>query len=188
MPSIPEKSKQKLLIDAPTKCIATSHLANRVDPALSSVPTEKNPVVGVQEAGAQKELSPMTEHWKNDDESIGSTTISTITLPDNEEVLQLLGRKDDDSVGDGGLLDAEGKKEFEVGLLERAAFETALERRDNDNSNIEENVQCCDKNYTRSLPGAPENLEPPSPPHNWLHTPDVARSEPQFALVDNPGG
>ena len=44
----------------------------------------------------------MTERWKNDDESIGNTTISTITLPENGEALQMLGAKDDDSVGDGG--------------------------------------------------------------------------------------
>lgn len=187
MPSIPEKSKRKSPIHAPTKCIATSHLANGVGPALSSVPTEIM-VVGVQEAGAQKELSPMTERWKNDDESIGNTTISTITLPEDGEALQLLGRKDDDSVGDEGSLDAEGKGGFEVGLLEEAAFETVLKQRDNDNSSIEENVQDCDENYTRCLPGAPENWEPPSPTDDWLHTPDVARGKPQFALVDNPGG
>ena len=88
----------------------------------------------------------MTECWKNDDDAIGNTTISTITLPENDEVLQLLGAKDDDSVGDGGSSDAEGEGEFEVGILEGAAFDTAVERRDNDNNNIEENVQDCDEN------------------------------------------
>ena len=99
----------------------------------------------------------MTERWKKDDESIGNTTISTITLPENGEVLQMLGAKDDDSVGDGGSSDAEGDGEFEVGILEGAAFDTAVERRDHDNNNIEENVQDVDENFTRSLPGAPEN-------------------------------
>ena len=61
----------------------------------------------------------MTKRWKNDDDSIGNTTISTITLPENGETLQLLGAKYDDIVGDGGSSDAEGEGEFEVGILKQ---------------------------------------------------------------------
>ena len=99
----------------------------------------------------------MTERWKDDDDSIGNTTISTITLPENGEAMQLLGAKDDDIVGNGGSSGREGKGEFEVGILEGAAFDTNVEQRDNDNNNIKENVLDCNENYTLSLPGAPEN-------------------------------
>ena len=64
----------------------------------------------------------------------------------------------------------EGKGEFEVGIIEGAAFNTTVKRRDNDNNNIEENFQDYDENYTRSLPGAPENWEPLYPPDDWEHT------------------
>ena len=70
----------------------------------------------------------MTERWKNDDDSIGNTTISTITLPENGEALQMLGAKDNDSVGDGGSSDAEDEGEFEVGILEGAAFDNIVKR------------------------------------------------------------
>jgi len=45
-----------------------------------------------------------------------------------------------------------------------------------------------DQNFTKSLPGAPENWEPPYPPEGWTHVPDTMRGEPAFASVDNPGG
>ena len=42
----------------------------------------------------------MTERRINDEESIRNTTISTITAAENVQVLQQLGTKDVESVGD----------------------------------------------------------------------------------------
>ena len=64
----------------------------------------------------------MTKRWKNDDDSIGNTTISTITLPENGDALLQLAQKDDDSVDDGGSSDAQGEGEFEVSVLEGSGF------------------------------------------------------------------
>ena len=92
----------------------------------------------------------MTERWKNDDDSVSNTTISMTTLPKNGDALLQLAKNDDDSVGDGGLSDAEGEGEFELSLLEGAAYDTAIKRRDNDNNNIEENLNHSGQNFTKS--------------------------------------
>ena len=65
--------------DAPTERAATLQ-ANIVDLNQCSIPMEI--LVGVlQQAGGPKDMSPMTERWKKDDESLRNTTISTITFP-----------------------------------------------------------------------------------------------------------
>ena len=45
-----------------------------------------------------------------------------------------------------------------------------------------------DVNFTKTLPGAPEDWQPPQPPEDWVHVPDISHGEPPFADVDNPGG
>ena len=80
------------------------------------------------------------------------------------------------------------KESLSVVFFEGTAYDTTIERRDNDNANIEENVIDSEENFTKSLPGAPENWYPPCPPEGWTHVPDTAREEPAIASVNNPGG
>ena len=107
---------------------------------------------------------------------------------ENAEDLDLLAKADNESVGDGGFSDAEGDRKFERSLLEEGAQQASIERRDNDNANIEENIIDMDFNYTKSLPVTLEDWEPPQPPKGWEHKPDTKRGEPLFSEVDNPGG
>ena len=130
----------------------------------------------------------MTERQPVDNASVGNSTISTVTMMENADDLVLLAKADNKSVGDGGSSDAEGDGEFECSVLEEGAQQAAIERRDNDNANIEENVINTDFNYTKSLPGSPEDWTPPQPPEGWVHKADTERGEPLFSQVDNPGG
>jgi hypothetical protein len=100
---------------------------------------------------------------------------------ENADDLVLLATADNESVGDGSSSDAEGDGEFACSVLEEGAQQAAIERRDNDNANIEENVIDTDFNYTKSLPGAPQDWTPPQPPEGWAHKADTERGEPLFS-------
>ena len=49
-----------------------------------------------------------------------------------------------------------------------------------------ENINDCDEHFTKSLPGTPENWQPPCPPEGWTHVPDTKSGEPAFESLDNP--
>ena len=132
----------------------------------------------------------MTERQAIDKSSIGNTTISTLTMIENAQDLERLAQADKDSVGDGGSAYAEGEEELKRTLLEEDAIQASIERRGHNNANIEENLLDTEFNFTKTLPGAPEDWQPPqSPaPEDWVHVPDTARGEPLFSEVDNPSG
>ena len=93
---------------------------------------------------------------------------------------------DEESVGNGDSSDAEGEGEFERTLLEEGALRASIEQRDHDNASIEENILDKNFDFTKTLPGAPEDWQPPQPPGDWVHVPDTSRGKPPFSEVDPP--
>ena len=99
------------------------------------------PYVDVISQGAtNNNLSPMTERRTDNDTSLSNTTISTIMVLKNAKDLDILTKRDDESVDGGGCSDAEGEGGIEMILIKDAVQDTAIERRVNDNANIEENL------------------------------------------------
>ena len=50
-----------------------------------------------------------------------------------------------------------GKGGFKCTLLEEGVLQASIEQRDDDNANIGENILDTEFNFTKTLPGAPED-------------------------------
>jgi len=70
----------------------------------------------------------MTERCGTDYNYIGNRTISSVTVLETGNHINKLAANNDESVEGGGALDAEGKRNFEIGLLKDSGQETSLER------------------------------------------------------------
>ena len=77
------------------------------------------PYINVTPRGAANYLSPMTERWAVDNASVGNSAITTVTMRENAEDLELLVKADDESVGDSGSSDAEGDGDLSALCLMR---------------------------------------------------------------------
>ena len=137
------KSQRK---DPPEKIRAASSTGVKPtddgDSTSTFVPSVVNHVLysNVAPRGVANDLSPITERQAVDNASVGNSAISTVTMIENAEDLELLAKADDSSVGDDGSSDAVGGGEFERTLLKEGAQQASIEQRDHDNANIEENV------------------------------------------------
>ena len=165
------------------------------------------PTITVAMTGDNDALSPLTSpvpniheesfeestlNWEND------ASIDTAGREMNDELIKLLKAEDDEQeVSDGGLSDGEGNgyecvssflegmKEVEIECLHHDfdEIEHCVEAHDDDDilcDEIAENVS--------GLIGAPSGWSAPSAPKDWDPTVNLAKGEPHFDEVDNPGG
>jgi len=144
-------------------------------------------------------LNSLADDETTERDSLQTSTAGAQRREDNDEVIQILDQEDSNMNGDGGDSDGEGEGYDIVQSFIDSMVDVERERLNTDGFQIERVVEC--DSYTSveadasvfntdssRLWGAPAGWHPPEPPL-FVKPKEVkvAKGEPPFADVDNPG-
>ena len=143
-------------------------------------------------------VSPMTGQTGQDMDTIEGSSVGTASssLIDSNEAIAKMLEDDEKQSGDGGTSDAEGEGFDIVNDFQDAMASVDCDCNQSEHDIIEDDIADDDINChvmeaiesaMCGIDGAPEGWLPPKAPDNWMHMPSMAKGEPPFASIENPG-